>query len=74
MLSCKPFIEGDTDVPLDIQAAAARVYLRGLYWRIVDYTVPPDPPLPDDDAAWADALLRAAGLRQARETRNHLDA
>lgn len=29
----------------------------------IDYRGEPEPPLAGDDAAWADALLRAAGLR-----------
>lgn len=66
-LPCIPVpLAGDTpDLPLDLQVAVQRVYVSGPYLRLVDYTVPPDPPLNDDDGAWADALLRAAGLRAA---------
>jgi Protein of unknown function (DUF4058) len=59
-----PLRETDADVPLDLQALIAQVYRHGRYDDI-DYTVPPVPPLGPDDAAWADALLRAAGRRPA---------
>lgn len=67
MLPCIPIpLAGDTpDLPLDLQVAVQRVYVSGPYLRLVDYTAPPDPPLDDDNAAWADALLHAAGLRAA---------
>ena len=60
-----PLAGEDTDVPLDLQVAVERTYREGPYLRAVDYTVAPDPPLDEEDAAWADALLRTAGLRQA---------
>lgn len=32
--------------------------------RLLDYTGPPPPPeMADDDVAWVDVVLRAAGLR-----------
>jgi hypothetical protein len=46
-----------------VQAAVERTYRRGPYLRAVDYRVPAAPPLGDEDGAWADALLREAGLR-----------
>ena len=51
-------------MPLDLQALITQVYRHGRYDDI-DYTIPPVPPLDTDDGAWADALLRAAGLRPA---------
>jgi len=58
-----PLAGDDPDVPLDIQVAVDRTYRGGPYLGAVDYTAEPDPPLDEDDALWADALLRAAGLR-----------
>jgi len=59
-----PLRETDADAPLDLQALISQVYRDGRYDDI-DYTVPPVPPLNEDDAAWADALLRSAGKRPA---------
>jgi hypothetical protein len=54
-----PLRPGEPDVPLDIQFVVNAAYDRGPYHRgAVDYSVPPDPPLAGDDAAWAEALLR----------------
>jgi len=50
-------------VPLDVQAVLQDAYRTGPYFRTVDYTEPPQPPLSAEDEAWADGLLRAAGLR-----------
>lgn len=58
-----PLRAGEQDVPLDLQVVVNRVYDGGPYRRMIDYTQPPDPPLPDRDAAWAAALLRDASLR-----------
>lgn len=58
-----PLLEPDPDVLLDLQYAFNRVYAEGPYVRMIDYSVAPDPPLEGDDAAWADQLLHAAGLR-----------
>ncbi len=58
-----PLRAGEPDVPLDLQVMVNRAYDGGPYRRMVDYTRPPDPPLSDEDATWADQLLRDAGLR-----------
>lgn len=58
-----PLAGDDPDVLLDLQVAVNRAYRDGPYARMVDYAVEPDPPLPAEDAVWADQLLRAAGLR-----------
>ena len=58
-----PLAGDDPDVLLDLQLAFNRAYADGPYTRMVDYTVEPNPPLQAEDAAWADQLLRAAGLR-----------
>ncbi|MCO5167465.1 MAG: DUF4058 family protein [Planctomycetes bacterium] len=58
-----PLREQDPDVPLDLQALVDRCYRLGRYDATIDYAAGPAPPLDPDDAAWADALLRAAGRR-----------
>jgi hypothetical protein len=58
-----PLDEGDPDVTLDLQAVFDRYYDEGGYNRDLDYTQEPVPPLKEPDAVWADALLRAKGLR-----------
>ena len=58
-----PLAEQDPDVLLDLQVAANRVYQEGPYVRAIDYSGDPELPLKEADAAWADELLRAAGLR-----------
>ncbi len=59
-----PLAGQDPDVLLDLQVAVNRVYREGPYARAVDYAGDPEPPLNEADAAWADELLRAAGLLQ----------
>jgi hypothetical protein len=58
-----PLLAGDPDVPLDLQQALASVYDANSLDLAIDYTRPPDVPLPSKAAAWADKLLQAAGLR-----------
>lgn len=58
-----PLTEGYPDVILDLQACFERAYDSGPYHRRVDYRVEPMPPFTESDAAWADALLRAKGIR-----------
>lgn len=53
------------DAVLDLQGVFERVYATGPYPDRIDYQAPPEPPLNDDDAAWADQILSAAGLRPA---------
>jgi len=57
-----PLREADRDVALDLQGILDNCYLRGAYDDI-DYSAAPDPPLAQDDAEWADALLKEKGLR-----------
>jgi hypothetical protein len=58
-----PLSGDDPDVLLDLQVAFNRVYQEGPYRRMIDYSAAPHPPLDENDAAWADDLLRSAGLR-----------
>lgn len=58
-----PLRAGERDVPLDVQVMVNRAYDGGPYRRMIDYTQPSDPPLSDEEAEWAEARLRAAGLR-----------
>ena len=57
-----PLRPGDADVMLELQPILSRIYEEGAHDDI-DYRQPPTPRLTPDDANWADALLRAAGLR-----------
>jgi hypothetical protein len=59
-----PLREKDSDVPLDLQAVLDRSYDNGAYQDDLDYEVEPNPALGDDDATWADTLLRQQGLRR----------
>jgi hypothetical protein len=53
-----PLAEPDPDVPLDLQAALARVYEMGSYRDRIDYGVPCRPPLSKEDQAWASELVK----------------
>lgn len=58
-----PLREPDPDVVLDLQAVFERCYEHGAYADLIDYSTDPKVPLPPEDAAWADELLRQKGLR-----------
>jgi hypothetical protein len=58
-----PIGEGDADIPLNLQALMDRLYNSGPYRRMGLYSEPTDPPLTEAQAAWADEVLRKAGLR-----------
>lgn len=64
-----PLRETDADVPLDLQALVDESYENGDYDGDIDCQIDPDPPLTGDDARWADALLRKAGLRKKQVPR-----
>ncbi len=62
-----PLAGDDSDIPLDLQIAMQEIYQRALYRRMVDYTLPVDPPLADEDMAWVDKQLREVGLRDSTQ-------
>ncbi len=55
-----PLLPGDDDVPLDLAHAVRTIYDEARYDLSIDYDQPPEPPLVEDDAAWAWALLDQA--------------
>ena len=58
-----PLRPNDEDALLDLQAMLELAYDTGPYPERVDYAQAPAPPLADDDAAWADELLKEKRLR-----------
>jgi hypothetical protein len=58
-----PLRQADADIRLDLQELLDLAYENGRYSQTIDYTAEPEPPLGEDDAIWADDLLRAAGKR-----------
>ena len=61
-----PLRHPDPDVVLDLPSIITHCYDNGAYAVRVDYDQPPPEPFRPDDEAWADALLRDAGLRGQR--------
>ncbi len=57
-----PLSPGDADAGLDLQLVLDSAYDRAAYDLEIDYRVAPNPPLKNETALWADALLRAKGL------------
>jgi Protein of unknown function (DUF4058) len=61
-----PLRQDQTELPLDLQYVFNRVYDSGPYRRgAVNYLQPPDPPLVDVQAAWAQHRLREASQTPA---------
>lgn len=58
-----PLLAPDPLATLDAGAAIYEACRRARYNLEIDYTQPPPPDLPPEDAAWLDAHLRALGLR-----------
>jgi hypothetical protein len=52
-----PLLEGDDEVPVDLNAILHDLYRRAGYHLRLDYTQPAVPPLPEPDAAWARGLI-----------------
>jgi hypothetical protein len=57
-----PLRVGDPDALLDLGLALRQIYDRGGYDLLADYRAPIDPPLAEEDRAWARGLLQQAGL------------
>ncbi len=58
-----PLQAGDRPAKLDLQAVFEAGHEAGGWEDVVRYRRPPVPPLSPESDAWADALLRAKGLR-----------
>jgi Protein of unknown function (DUF4058) len=58
-----PLLPGDVDAKLDLQQALTNVYDECGLRFMIDYSKPPEVPLSPEQAAWADEILRTAGLR-----------
>lgn len=58
-----PLQTGDNEPEVHLNSMLHALYDRAGYDLRIDYRTDPQPPLKSDDAAWTDALLRAAGLR-----------
>ncbi len=57
-----PLLADDPAASLDLQQAFSTVYDVCSYDLIIDYSAPPEVPLPAEAAAWAEDRLRTAGL------------
>ncbi len=58
-----PLRQHDEPIELPLQALIDQTYANGRYARTINYSKPPDPLLDENDAVWADSLLRSAGKR-----------
>jgi hypothetical protein len=58
-----PLADGDSDVPLDLQAAFTRCWEEGPYPEILRYHLPPPGTMSEQDLAWCEGRLREAGVR-----------
>jgi Protein of unknown function (DUF4058) len=54
-----PLRRADPDVALDLQLLIDQCYERGRYGTVLDYRQPPQPALPDEEAAWVQQMLGA---------------
>ncbi len=52
-----PLLPLDPDVPLSLDKALQTVCQRGRYYNIINYNQVPNPPLAEDDAAWATEMV-----------------
>jgi len=52
-----PLRRTDPDVALDLQGLIDQSYERGRYAEVLNYTKPPQLPLPEDEASWAREIL-----------------
>jgi hypothetical protein len=58
-----PLLEPDPDVPLDLQQAFAAIYDLSRYDLAIDYSKPPDVPIPKEAAGWAKKRIKAAHIQ-----------
>jgi hypothetical protein len=58
-----PLCRGDEDVVVSLNTLFHELYDRAGYDLRINYRADPEPPLGGDDVAWADVVLRQAGLR-----------
>ena len=58
-----PLLRGDDEPLVNLGEVLHRLYERAGYDLRLDYRAPAEPPLAGADAAWADELLQAVGLR-----------
>ncbi|HMQ29462.1 MAG TPA: DUF4058 family protein [Chloroflexaceae bacterium] len=58
-----PLLRGDDEPSVELGALLHALYERAGYDLRIDYRADAEPPLAAEDAAWADELLRGAGLR-----------
>lgn len=57
-----PLKPPDPPVPLDLSAVFATIYQRAGYDRVVDYSQECQPPLSEPQRAWANDVMKQAGL------------
>ncbi|HXH09069.1 MAG TPA: DUF4058 family protein [Alphaproteobacteria bacterium] len=57
-----PLLPGDDEPEVELNRILHDLYRRARFDLRLDYTRPPVPPLPEDDAVWAQALIEASGL------------
>ena len=55
-----PLLPGDAEPILDLNAVLHALIDRARYDLVVDYGQPPQPPLPDQEASWAAAIIARA--------------
>jgi len=58
-----PLLPGDDEPEVDIGGVLQALYDKAAYDLSLDYARDAVPPLVDDDAAWAETLLRHRGVR-----------
>ncbi len=58
-----PLRTGDSEPLVDLQSLLAGIYDRASYDLVIDYSQQPVAQLSEQNAVWADALLREKGLR-----------
>ena len=55
-----PLLPGDAEPILDLNAVLHALIGRARCDLVIDYGQPPQPPLPDDEAPWAAAIIARA--------------